>query len=88
MVERIHAQQIAANAASLFEEVQQTADVVFAQFWKNDAHVGYTAVYVSQLSSQFGHFVHFVHPFAGKEVQAVQISFIERNFQFMVYFIQ
>ena len=65
LVERIYSQQITADTTSLFEEIEQTTNVVFAQFRKYDAHIRYATVYVSQLRSQFGHLVHFVHTLAG-----------------------
>lgn len=74
LVEGIDTQQVTADAASLFKEVEQAADAFLGQCGYRDAHVGYATVYVSQLSAQFGHFVDFIHTLACQEVQAVQVS--------------
>ena len=81
LVERIDSQNITADTASYFEEVEQTSDAFFIQCRDNDAHVGYAAVNVGKLCAQFSHLVHFVHVLACQEVQSVEVGFVRRYLQ-------
>ena len=78
LVERIDSQNITADTASYFKEVEQTSDAFFIQCRDNDAHVGYAAVNVGKLCAQFSHLVHFVHVLACQEVQSVEVGFVRK----------
>ena len=80
LVERVDSQNVAADAACLLEEVEQTADALFVQSGNDDAYVGHAAVDVGKLCAQFSHFVHFVHTFAGEEIQTIEVLCVGGNF--------
>ena len=84
MVEGIHAQDVAADAASLLEEVEQATDAFLVQGGDGEAQVGHAAVHVGQLGAELGHLVHLVHVLAGQEVQAVQVLFVRGHLQAVI----
>ena len=83
LVERINAQHITTDSTGFLEEIEQLADVISIYFRHRDFDVWNTTVYVCQLSTQFCHLIYFVYTFPGKEVQAVQIGFVCRDFYFV-----
>ena len=76
LVEGIHAEQQAADAAGALEEVEELAEVVLVELRQGDFQVGHAAVHVGELGAEFGHFVHFVHALAGQEVEAVEVLLV------------
>ena len=57
LVEGIHTQDVAADAASLFEEVKQTADAFLVEGRDGEAQVGHATVHVGQLGTKLSHLV-------------------------------
>ena len=53
LVERIHVEYIARDTAGGLEEVNQLAQIVFAQAGDGYTHVGHSAVYVGDTSAEF-----------------------------------
>ena len=76
LVERIYVEDIARDTTGGLEEVNQLAEIVFAQAGDGDAHVGHSAVHVGDTCAEFGHLVHFVNSFAGYVVEAVEIGVV------------
>ena len=73
MVKGIHAQQIPADAAGLFEEVDQVTKPVGIHGGNVHDQVGHTAVIVRQDGALHGLLVHEVHVLAFEIVQTVEI---------------
>ena len=73
LVEWVDAQNVAADAASLLEKVDELTKVVLVQLRYLYLDVGYATIGVGQEGAQFGHLVNLVNTLACQEVKTVQV---------------
>jgi hypothetical protein len=76
LVEGVNSEYITAYAATLLEEVEQLADVVFIELGHYDAEVGYATIDVCEEGTELGHLVYLVDVLACEEVEAVEVLLI------------
>ena len=79
LVEGVNTKNVAADAATNLEEIDELSQIVLVEFGDRDAHIGNTAVYVCKLCTELGHLVNLVYVFAGEEVKAVEVLLVTWN---------
>ena len=80
LVERVDAEHIAANTASLLEEIEQSAEMVCVEGFSLHGNLRNAAVDVGQTRAEHSFFVAIFYSLAGKVVQAVEIFAVRRDF--------
>ena len=73
LVERIHTEDIAADTASLLEEIEEGSEVVLVDALDAERELRHAAVDVSELCSELCHRVALLNMLSSKEVKAVKV---------------
>ena len=76
LVERVNSEDIAADAATNLEEVDELAEIILVEFGHRDADVRHTTVNVCKACAEFCHLVDIIHALASEEVQTVKVLLI------------
>src|SRR5574344_2412294 len=76
LVERVNSEDIAADAATNLEEVDELAEIILVEFGHRDADVRHTAINVSKACAKLCHLVYVIHALAGEEVQSVEVLIV------------
>ena len=76
LVEGVHTEDVAADTASLLEEVDELAEVFLFKCGKGDEDVGDTTVDVCDAGTEFSHLVDFVDVLACDVVETVEVCFV------------
>lgn len=76
LVEGIHAENVAADSASLLEEIDELTEIFFLKSGEGDEDVGYTAIHVCDTGTELGHLIHLVDVLAGYVVETVKVGLV------------
>lgn len=76
LVEGIDTEDVAADAASFLEEVDELAEIFLLDSGDGHEDVGHSAVNVGDAGTEFSHLVYFVDVFAGDVVEAVEVCLV------------